>query len=101
MIDVIFGRKKSKDARKNVNNLVKQRLSLIKNLKNVITNYTNRKLAAAGITYDNMLKLFQNDGRRGIVQILAKKDSNKPLIKDKKTIDKICEHFSNLNSMST
>lgn len=89
---------KKSNTEKKVRSSSKKRKSLVKELKNVISSYTNNKLVSAGITYETLKTTFQKSGRDAIVQMLTHRNSdNKPLIKKRDVIDKLCKHLAESN----
>ena len=70
-------KKKSKDnSRKQGSDVSKSRrkkTSMIKQLKNVVSDYMNKKIVTAGVSYENLLNAFETSNEFGIIYFSMEK----------------------------
>lgn len=93
---IITGLKKTKSSKKGG----EKKVCLIKELKDVITDYMNRKLVVDGISYEMLFNACKNlEGQDS--KVLLCQNQEKPVTKDKKVLQKIIEHFKIKNKEIT
>lgn len=90
MLNTITGKKKAKKS--SLDKPARKKIALIKELKTVITDYMNKKLVNAGISYEKLANAFKHSEEFGIIKLLCE-NQEKPITKDQKILQKINVHF--------
>ena len=65
-----------------------KKTNLIEELKKVITDYMNKKMGSAGISYENLLNAFDSSNEFGIENLVCK-NREKGITKDKNILKQI------------